>query len=164
MSNERKPEPAILTELHKQLNEHIVPDWIVKHLEEYARDPDKAHYWDGSAFGGDKKTPCLLLTTKGRKSGRMLTMPLIYGTDGANFVIVGSKGGAAQNPAWVFNLEADPNVGVQVARDRFDGVARTAKGSERARLWEMMVGVYPPYRDYQARTEREIPVVVLSRK
>lgn len=164
MSNERKPEPEILKETNEKLAQHVVPDWIVKHLEEYARDPDKAHYWDGSAFGGHKQTPCLLLTTRGRKTGRQLTMPLIYGKDGDEYVIAGSKGGAPQNPAWVFNLEADPNVGVQVARDRFDGTARIASGSERARLWEMMVGVYPPYRDYQARTDREIPVVVVSSK
>lgn len=163
MSDERKPEPPILTEFHEKAKQHVVPDWIVQHLEEYERDPEAAHNWDGSAFGGHQKTPTLLLTTRGRKTGRMITMPLIYGEDGANYVIIGSKGGAPQNPAWVFNLEADPKVQVQVIRDRFDAVARIAGGEERKRLWEMMVGVYPPYRDYQKRTEREIPVVVLTR-
>jgi deazaflavin-dependent oxidoreductase (nitroreductase family) len=94
----------------------------------------------------------------------MITMPLIYGTDGPRYVVIGSKGGAPQNPSWVFNLEADPHVEVQVLHDTFSAVASTAAGPERARLWEMMVGVYPPYRGYQERTAREIPVVVLTRK
>ena len=164
MSTERNPEPAILTETHEKLRQHQLPDWITEHLDEYAREPEKAHGWDASAFGGHQDTPTLLLTTRGRKSGRLLTMPLIYGKAGADYVIVGSKGGAPTNPAWVFNLEADPQVGVQVARDHFDAVARIASGDERARLWEMMVEVYPPYHDYQARTERQIPVVVLTRR
>lgn len=164
MSDSRKAEPAILTETHNKLREHQVPDWIVKHLEEYARDPVKAHLWDGSAFGGHKETPTLLLTTIGRKTGRRITMPLIYGKDGADYVIVGSKGGAPVNPAWVFNIESNPNVEVQIVADRFAAVARIATGEERARLWKMMVAVYPPYPSYQERTEREIPVVVLTRK
>lgn len=164
MSDERNAEPAILKETHEKLSQHVVPDWIVQHLKEYDRDPEAAHYWDASAFGGHEETTCLLLTTRGRKSGNMITMPLIYGKDGATYVIVGSKGGAPKNPAWIYNMEADPNVEVQVARDRFYAVALLASGEERKRLWEMMAGVYPPYRDYQKRTEREIPVVVLTRK
>lgn len=164
MSDERKPEPPILTEFHEKAKQHVVPDWIVEHLKEYDENPEKAHFWDGTAFGGHQKTPTLLLTTKGRKTGRMLTMPLIYGEDRGTYVIVGSKGGAPQNPGWMFNLEADPNVEVQVVRDRFAAVAHVATGAERARLWEMMAGVYPPYRDYQKRAPREIPVVVLTRK
>ncbi|WP_420466780.1 nitroreductase family deazaflavin-dependent oxidoreductase [Panacagrimonas sp.] len=164
MSDDRRPEPPILSDFHKKTRQHVVPDWIVEHLKEYAEDPEKAHLWDARAFGGSEHTPTLLLTTRGRKTGRLLTTPLIYGADDGHYIVVGSKGGAPQNPGWMFNLEADPNVEVQVVRDRFAAVARVASGEERERLWEMMAAIYPPYRDYQARTPREIPVVVLTRR
>ncbi len=165
MSNQPKEELPVLKDFHEKMTQqHVLPDWIVQHLAEYARDPVKAHLWDGTPFGGYAKTPTLLLTTRGRKTGRILTLPLIYGKDGSNHVIIGSKGGAAEHPAWLLNLEADPNVEVQVVADKFSAVARIAKGDERTRLWKMMVEVYPPYPDYQSRTEREIPVVVLTRK
>lgn len=164
MTDDRKAQPPTSTDAQTKPQQQVVPDWIVEHLREYGENPEKAHLMDTSALGGPTQTPTLLLTTRGRKTGRVLTMPLIYGKDGDDYVIVGSKGGAAQNPGWMFNLEADPNVGVQVVRDRFDAVARIATGAERARLWDMMVGVYPPYTKYQLRTPREIPVVVLSRK
>ncbi|HMN44587.1 MAG TPA: nitroreductase family deazaflavin-dependent oxidoreductase [Povalibacter sp.] len=141
-----------------------LPKWIVDHLRRYAESPEKGHLWDGTAVGGYADTPTLLLTTTGRKSGRQLTMPLIYGKDGDRYVIVASKGGAPQHPAWYLNLHDNPQVGVQVIADRFPAVARTATGEERERLWKMMSAIYPPYPSYQQRTDREIPVVVLERK
>jgi proline iminopeptidase len=78
-------------------------------------------------------------------------------------VIVASKGGAPAHPAWYVNLRAQPEVDVQVAADRFRARARTATGAERAALWKQMAEIYPPYNDYQKRTQREIPVVVLER-
>ncbi len=78
-------------------------------------------------------------------------------------MIVGSKGGAPQHPAWYLNLEADADVEVQVRADRFNARARLASGQERAELWRLMVGEWPRYAEYQRKTEREIPVVVLER-
>ena len=107
--------------------------------------------------------PILLLTTKGHKSGQMRTTPLIFVADADAFVIIASKGGAPEHPDWYLNLEAEPRVRVQVKGDVFDAVARTAAGAERARLWPEAVKTWPQYDDYQAATDREIPVVVLER-
>ena len=105
----------------------------------------------------------LLLTTVGRKSGRESTTPLIFGMDGDNPVIVASKGGAPEHPGWYLNLEANPEVGVQVKADKFRARARTAEGEERERLWKMMNEIWPHYDEYQTKTTRQIPVVVLDR-
>jgi deazaflavin-dependent oxidoreductase (nitroreductase family) len=77
--------------------------------------------------------------------------------------VIASKGGAPNHPAWFLNLSADPSVQVQVVNDKFSAVARVAEGAERERLWQMMVDYYAPYTDYQAATQRQIPVVVLDR-
>jgi deazaflavin-dependent oxidoreductase (nitroreductase family) len=106
----------------------------------------------------------LLLNTKGRKSGQPRTNPLIHRTDGERWVLVASKGGAPENPAWYENLKADPDVSIEVKGDEVPVHATTAEGEERARLWSLMVEDWPAYDDYQAKTEREIPVVVLSRR
>jgi proline iminopeptidase len=90
-------------------------------------------------------------------------MPLIYGEANGAYVIVASKGGAPTHPGWYLNLAAQPAVEVQVIADKFRAVARTATGEERARLWKIMEKIYPPYNAYQAKTQREIPVVVLER-
>jgi deazaflavin-dependent oxidoreductase (nitroreductase family) len=140
-----------------------LPDWIKKHLDEYAKAPAKGHLWDATAAGGRADTPTLLLTTIGRKSGKSITLPLIYGADGDTQVIVASKGGAPEHPAWYLNLQADPHVEVQVIDKKFHATARVATGTERQRLWDKLVEVYPPYTDYQKKTTREIPVVVLER-
>ncbi len=106
----------------------------------------------------------LLLTTTGRKSGEPRTTPLIHGVDGERWVIVASKGGAADHPAWFLNLRANPEITIQVQADEIPVVATVAEGEERARLWAAMNEMWPGYDDYQAQTEREIPVVVLSRR
>ena len=106
----------------------------------------------------------LLLTTTGRKSGRPGTTPLIYESAGDDYVIVASNGGAPEHPGWYRNLANEPRVEVQVLGDIFRARARTATGDERARLWELAAQQWPPYDDYQTRTEREIPVVVLERE
>jgi len=140
-----------------------LPDWIKDHLQRYlATNGEDGHMWDASLGGGTGMCPTLLLTTTGRKSGEALTLPLIYGRAGASYVVVASKGGAPAHPAWYLNLEAHPEVGVQVLGDRFAARARTAEGAERAALWAQMVGIYQPYEKYQAATMREIPVVVLD--
>jgi deazaflavin-dependent oxidoreductase (nitroreductase family) len=141
-----------------------LPAWIQDHLSRYlATNGEDGYLWDASLGGGKGMIPTLLLTTVGRKSGRPLTLPLIFGRSGADYVLVASKGGAPAHPAWYLNLEASPEVSVQVKADRFTARAHTADAKERAALWPMMVGIYAPYADYQKKTDREIPVVVLRR-
>ena len=140
-----------------------LPDWIRDHIRRYVEsDGADGHMWDSSVAGGSGLLPTLLLTTKGRKSGEPKVLPLIYGEAGNAYVIIASKGGAPSHPAWYLNLSAHPEVEVQVAAKRFHAKARTATGSERSTLWDQMVGAYAPYTEYQKRTEREIPVVVLE--
>jgi deazaflavin-dependent oxidoreductase (nitroreductase family) len=120
----------------------------------------------GGELGHDWKegTSVLLLTTRGRKSGEERTTPLIYGTAGEDYVIVASKGGADEPPAWYVNLEADPEVEVQVLDDVFPARARTATPDEKPPLWESMLREWPHYAEYQEQTDREIPVVLLQRR
>jgi proline iminopeptidase len=105
----------------------------------------------------------LLLTTKGRKSGEPRTTPLIYARDGDRYVIVASKGGAPEHPGWYENLSQDPGVELQVEDQVFPARARVAEGDERERLWAKANEVWPHYAEYQEKTDREIPVVVLER-
>jgi deazaflavin-dependent oxidoreductase (nitroreductase family) len=141
-----------------------LPDWIKNHLARYiATNGEEGYLWDASLGGGKGMVPTLLLTTTGRKSGRELTLPLIFGTSGPDYVVVASKGGAPAHPAWYLNLEANPTVKVQVKADKFTARAYTANAQERAALWPRMVEIYGPYADYQQKTDRQIPVVVLKR-
>jgi len=105
----------------------------------------------------------LLLTTKGRKSGKPRTTPLIYARDGDRYVIVASKGGAPKHPGWYENLARDPSVELQVEDEVFPARARVAEGDERERLWRKANEVWPHYEEYRRKTDREIPVVVLER-
>ena len=107
--------------------------------------------------------PILILTVTGRKSGKEYSTPLIFGEDGARYAVVASQGGRPEHPDWYMNLVAHPEVGVQVKADRFRARARTAEGEVRERLWTQMNGIWPHYDEYQAKTEREIPVVLLER-
>lgn len=130
--------------------------WVREHIESYVSTAGRdGHLWNGA--------PTLLLTTTGRRSGERRRTPLIYGRDGADYVIVASYGGAPTHPAWYLNLEADPDVEVQVGEEVFRAKARTADAQERARLWPELAGIWPAYDEYQDRTDREIPLVVLSR-
>jgi deazaflavin-dependent oxidoreductase (nitroreductase family) len=107
--------------------------------------------------------PILILTVTGRKSGTQYSTPLIFGEDDDRYVIVASQGGTPKHPDWYLNLAAQPEVGVQVKADTFRARARTAEGEERDRLWKQMNGIWPHYDEYQTKTERVIPVVVLER-
>jgi deazaflavin-dependent oxidoreductase (nitroreductase family) len=109
-------------------------------------------------------TEILLLTTKGRRSGEPRTTPLIHRVDAGRWVVVASKGGWQNNPVWFQNLEADPNAEVEVRDERIPVVANVAEGDERLRLWGLMTEVWPDYDAYQKRTDRQIPVVVLTRR
>jgi deazaflavin-dependent oxidoreductase (nitroreductase family) len=117
---------------------------------------ERGYHWRG--------TTILLLTAQGRRSGESRTTPLIHRTDGDRWVVVASKGGAPENPSWFENLKANPDVAIQVKGEEVPVQATTAEGDERARLWSLMTEVWPAYDDYQAKTDREIPVVVLSRR
>ena len=127
-----------------------------EHVRAYEEsDGEVGHIWNGA--------PILVLTTTGATTGKVRKHALIYGTDGDDVVVVASKGGAPDDPQWYTNLTAEPNVQVQVLADRYDGVARTASPEEKARLWPVMTELWPSYDDYQAATDRDIPVVVISR-
>ena len=98
----------------------------------------------------------------GRKSGDKFMFPLFYGTTGNSYIVVASKGGAPEHPGWYRNVLANPQVEIQVGTKKLKVRARTATGTERAQLWEKALKFWPPYADYQKKTEREIPVVVLD--
>jgi F420H(2)-dependent quinone reductase len=104
----------------------------------------------------------LLLDHVGAKSGQRRTTPLVYVEDGENLVLVASKGGNPKNPAWFHNLRANPDTAVQVGSERRPVRAHVADQEERTRLWPKAIEIYSGYRDYQERTEREIPLVVLE--
>lgn len=106
--------------------------------------------------------PVLLLSVRGRRSGRERTTPLIFGRDGASLIVVASLRGYDRHPNWYLNLLAAPDVSIQIETERLAATAVTAEGAERARLWAVMVEHFPPYADYQAATRREIPVVLLT--
>ncbi|MFZ5912811.1 MAG: nitroreductase family deazaflavin-dependent oxidoreductase, partial [Pseudomonadota bacterium] len=108
--------------------------------------------------------PTLLLTTVGRKTGKKRILPLIYGKVDGNYIVIGSKGGSDSHAKWYLNLLANPDAEIQVATEHFKVRARIAEGEERAKIWNHMLTVYPPYADYQARTSRHIPVVVLEKQ
>lgn len=141
-----------------------LPSWIKDHMSRYvATNGADGYMWDASLGGGKGFVPTLLLTTTGRKSGKALTLPLIFGRAGSDYVVVASKGGAPAHPSWYLNLDANPLVQVQVKADKFAARAHTADAKERAVLWPMMVEIYGPYAHYQTKTDRQIPVVVLRR-
>jgi deazaflavin-dependent oxidoreductase (nitroreductase family) len=127
-----------------------------EHIRRYQETGGEVGYlWNG--------VPTLLLTTTGRKSGQARTSALIYGREGGDYLIIASVGGAPKHPQWFLNLAAHPEAQVQVRAEHVPVVARTAASpDERERLWQIMAGIWPNYHVYQARTEREIPVVVLS--
>ena len=139
----------------------VIP-WIAEHIELYRTDPGKAHHWDSSPIGGPGVLPTLLLTTTGRKSKKPRSLPLIYGEDGDNYIIIASKGGTPNHPIWFLNLEVQPKCELQIGTKSVSASARVAEGEERERIWDMMAKIYPPYLDYQKATERKIPVVVLE--
>lgn len=116
----------------------------------------------GGKFGGRMfRSPVLLLTTTGRKTGKERTTPLLYLEDGRNFVIVASNGGSQKHPVWWLNLKANPEARVRVGDRTLRIRTEEAEGEEKRRLWARLVEMYRPYEDYQRKTEREIPVGIL---
>jgi F420H(2)-dependent quinone reductase len=132
-------------------------EWVKKQIDEYlATDGARPRFRGGA--------PLVLLTTKGRKSGQWRRTCLIGASDGKDVVVVASMGGAPKHPIWYLNLEANPRVWVQQGADSFWAVAHTADAAEKPRLWNKMVGLYADYAEYQKKTDRDIPVVVLKRE
>jgi len=130
--------------------------WVKDHIRQYVESGGTEGYdWRG--------TTILLLTTTGRRSGTQHRTALIYRQVGDDYVIVASRGGAPTHPAWYLNLAANPDVRVQVKDEEFAGRARLAEGDERAKLWPLMAQVWPDYDNYQTKTDRQIPVVVIER-
>ena len=128
-----------------------------EHVERYRQtDGEDGHEWRPGVY-------TLILTTKGRRSGQPRPTPLIYGTHDGDYLVVASKGGSDEPPAWYRNLSDDPEVEVQVEGDRFRARARTAGAEEKPALWRRMAEIWPAYDEYQQRTDRDIPVVVLER-
>lgn len=114
----------------------------------------------GGPFAG---SPMLLLTTTGAKSGQSRTTPLVYTTDGDRIVIIASKGGAPTNPAWYHNLVANPTATVEIGTETFQARATVAEGAERERLFNQQAAQMPGFAEYQKKTTRQIPVVILER-
>jgi len=118
---------------------------------------ERGYHWRG--------TTILLLTTKGRASGEPRTTPLIHRTDGERWVVVASKGGAPEHPVWYYNLLADPEaVAVQDGPEPFEVSVREATGDEKREWWDRAVAAYPPYAEYQAKTDRQIPLFIATPK
>jgi deazaflavin-dependent oxidoreductase (nitroreductase family) len=141
------------------MTEYKAPDLTLlgdEHIRRYQETGGEVGYlWNG--------VPTLLLTVTGRVSGVSRTRALIFGMDGDDYLVVASMGGAPAHPQWYLNLVAAPEAEIQVRAERLPVTARTARSpGERARLWTIMAGIWPNYDSYQARTDREIPVVVLS--
>lgn len=127
-----------------------------EHVERYeATGGEEGHDW--------QDTTALILTTTGRKSGETRKTPLIYQEHDGDYLVVASMGGADEPPAWYLNLEANPQVGVQVKDDKFKARARTATADEKPEMWKKMAATWPDYDTYQKKTDREIPIVVLER-
>ena len=132
-----------------------MPLYGQEHVDRYlATDGAEGHDWNG--------TQALILFTTGRRSGQQRTTPLIYGQHGNDYLVVASKGGTPENPDWYLNLEANPDVEIQVKGDRIRARARTATPDEKPELWSIMTKEWPDYDTYQTKTDRDIPVVVLE--
>jgi len=128
-----------------------------EHVQRYVEtDGTEGHDWY-------KGTTILILTTTGRRTGQQHSTPLIYRPYGDSYLVVASKGGAPTPPQWYLNLQADPQVQVQIKGERFAARARTAGPQEKPAMWRQMTETWPDYDAYQGKTEREIPVVVLER-
>ena len=138
-------------------------DFKTEHLELYLKSGGaKGHIVDVRDIRGHRFTTTLLLQTTGRKSQQKRITPLIYGDIGGEIVVVASKGGADHHPAWYLNIKSSKELRFQVATQAFRATWREPEPAERAKIWDFMVGVFPPYKDYQASTDREIPLVMMA--
>jgi deazaflavin-dependent oxidoreductase (nitroreductase family) len=139
-------------------------DYVAQHRGRYlSSGGTDGHIEEFTLAGATRRLPTLLLRTRGRRSGHPQIVPLIYGCCAGEWVVIASKGGTPQHPAWFLNLREQPEIEFQVATQAFRAGWRVAEGEERARVWDHMQGLYPPYADYQRiATQRVIPVVMLN--
>jgi F420H(2)-dependent quinone reductase len=138
-------------------------DWVADHTRRYVDTGGvEGHLWFGPRGELEVGVPCLVLTTTGRRSGKPRRNALIYIEDGDDYVIVASKGGNPTHPLWYLNLVDDPSVKIQVGMETIGATAHTMSPDEKAAIWPRAVEVWPPYADYQAKTDRDIPVVRLT--
>jgi deazaflavin-dependent oxidoreductase (nitroreductase family) len=133
--------------------------WVAKHIKRYVAT-------DGAAGHRYMGVPSLLLTTRGRRTGKLRRTALMYGEDAGRYLLVASNGGSATHPAWYLNLSANPDVEVQVRGERFMARARTATPDEKATLWKIVSAAFPTYDRYlktAANKGREIPLIIVER-
>jgi deazaflavin-dependent oxidoreductase (nitroreductase family) len=128
-------------------------EWVAQHIRHYVQTK-------GQARPGMND---LLLTTRGRKSGKLRRTALVYARDGNRYILAASNAGADHHPAWYLNLAANPNVTIQIGPETFPATARTAKPDQKPRLWQLIVATMPSYQSYQEMTNRKIPVVIIER-
>jgi deazaflavin-dependent oxidoreductase (nitroreductase family) len=132
--------------------------WVGDHIRQYVEsNGEKGYHWRGMST--------LLLTTRGRKTGKLRRTALIYGQDGNNYLIVASNGGADNHPLWYLNLSENPEVELQVGAEKIAGRARTAAGEEKQQLWQVMSKIFPTYDAYQkkaGKAGREVPLVIIE--
>jgi len=130
--------------------------WVAKHIRRYVEsDGQEGYLYQGM--------PTLLLTTRGRKSGKLYRTALIFGEEGGRYLLVASNGGSQDDPSWYRNLVDNPEVEVQVKADKFHARARTASLEEKPALWKIMTSIFSTYNGYQKKATREIPLVILER-
>ncbi|WP_030491699.1 nitroreductase family deazaflavin-dependent oxidoreductase [Micromonospora chokoriensis] len=128
--------------------------WVAEHIRRFVET-------NGNARPGVND---LLLTTRGRRSGKLRRTALVYARDGERYVLAASNAGADRHPAWYLNLVVDPNVTVQIGAHAFIAKARTVTAEEKPRLWGLMVATMPAYQGYQEATSRDIPIVIIERE
>jgi deazaflavin-dependent oxidoreductase (nitroreductase family) len=135
---------------------------IADHIKLYLERPEEAHLWDSSPVGVPGPVTTLLLTTRGRKTGKARHVPLLYVENDDAYLVIGSKGGDPADPVWYLNLQDNAECEIRVATYRTKARARTLEGEERARAWNKVAAKHPVYEKYQARTKRQIPIVSLE--
>ena len=139
---------------YRRLRARALKAMFKAHAQVYERSGGRIGAWFG--------LPTLLLSVRGRKSGKTFSTPLVYFEDGDSYVVVGSDGAAKRDPQWWKNLQVNPRCEVRVGRRKLSAEASLASGADRARLWEVGKTVNPMWSRYQTRTKRELPVVVLT--
>jgi deazaflavin-dependent oxidoreductase (nitroreductase family) len=131
-------------------------EWVAEQAERY----ESSNGAEGTDLNG---SPCLLIDYLGRRSGEWHRTVLIYGRDGDDYLIVASKGGSDQHPVWFLSVRDNPEVHLRVNDERFTARAEVLSPQDKARVWPSLLTIYPPYEDYQKKTDRDIPVVRLHR-
>jgi deazaflavin-dependent oxidoreductase (nitroreductase family) len=138
-------------------------DWTTEHLATYlSSGGTRGHIVDISSAGGRRLTTHCLIRCRGRSSGQLRVKPLIYGVIGGEVVVVASRGGADHHPQWYLNIRESSTIDVQIGTQAFRATWREPEADERERVWDFVVGLYPPYAGYQKSTDRQIPLVLLS--